>query len=61
MLEEITKELTVTSNDDHIMNGGVLALAKRVEVQRAQAAVLDTLTDVRQFDKVKNSKKTKRR
>ena len=43
MLEEITKELTATKNDDHIMSGGVLAWAKRVEAQRVQAAVLNTL------------------
>ena len=56
MLEEIIKELTVTSNNDHIMSGGVLAWAKRVEVQRAEAAVLDTLTELRQFNKVKIAK-----
>ena len=28
MLEEIIKELTVTSNDDYITSGGVLAWAK---------------------------------
>ena len=28
MLDEIIKELTVTSNDDHITSGGVLARAK---------------------------------
>ena len=53
MLEGIIKELTATSNDDHITNGGVLAWAKRVEVQRAQAAVLNTMMESRQFDKVK--------
>ena len=56
MLEEIIKELTVTSNDDHIMSGDVLAWAKRVEAQRAHAAVLDTLTELRQFNKVKIAK-----
>ena len=45
MLEEIIKELTVTSNDDHIISVGILAWVKRVEVQRAQAAVLNTLTE----------------
>ena len=45
MLEEIIKEPTATSNDDHIMSWGVLAWAKRGEVQRVQAAVLDTLTE----------------
>ena len=53
MLEEIIKELTASNNDDHITSGGVLAWAKWVEVQRAQTAVLNTLTESRQFDKVK--------
>ena len=57
MLEEIIKELTVTSNDDHITSGGVLAWEKRVEAQRVQAAVLDTLTESRQFNKVKMAKR----
>ena len=39
MLEEIIKELTATKSDGCIMSGGVLAWAKRVEAQRAQAAV----------------------
>ena len=56
MLEEIIKELTVTSNDDHITSGGVLAWVKRVEVQRAQAVVLNTLTELRQFNRRKVSK-----
>ena len=60
MLEEIIKELTATKNDDHITSGGVLAWAKRVKAQRAQAAVLNTLTDTKQFDKIKISKKVKR-
>ena len=59
MLEEIIKELTVTSNHDHIMSGSVPAWAKGVEVQRVQAAVLDTLTELRQFDKVKIAKRPK--
>ena len=57
ILEEIIKELTTTKNDDHITSGGVLAWAKRVEAQRGQAAVLNTLTKLRQFDKIKLSKK----
>ena len=51
MLEEIIKELTATNNDDHLTSGGVLAWVKRVETQRAQAAVLNTPTESRQFDK----------
>ena len=60
MLEEIMKELTTTNNDDHITSGDVLAWAKRVETQRAQAAVLNMLTESRQFDKVKISKNKRR-
>ena len=56
MFEEIIKELTVTNNDDHITSGGVLAREKRVEVQRVQATVLNKLTNLRQFDKIKVSK-----
>ena len=56
MLEEIIKELTTTKNDDHITSGGVLAWAKRVEAQRGQVAVLNTLTESRKFDKIKLSK-----
>ena len=52
--------LTATNNDDHIASGGVLAWAKRVEVQRAQAAVLNTLTESRQFDEVKNIEENKK-
>ena len=59
MLEEMKKELTATKIDDHITSGGKLAWAKRVEAQRAQTAVLNTLTESRQFDKVKISKNPK--
>ena len=59
MLEEIIKELTTARNDDHITSGGVLAWAKRVEAQRAQAAVLSTITESRQFDKIKVSRKVR--
>ena len=59
MLEEIIKELTATSSDDHITSGGVLAWAKRVELQRAQTAVLNTLMELRQFNKIKISKREK--
>ena len=47
------KELIAAKNDDHITSGGMLVWAKRVEMQRAQTAVLNILTESRQFDKVK--------
>ena len=46
-------------NDDCIMSRGVLAWAKRVQAQRVQVAVLNMLTESRQFDKIKLSKKVK--
>ena len=58
-LEETIMELTGRKNDDCIMSGGVLAWAKRVEAQRAKAAVLNTLTKSRQFDKIKLFKEVK--
>ena len=50
MLVDIIKELTVTNNADQITSKGMLAWAKRVEVQRAQAAVLNTIIESKQFD-----------
>ena len=59
MVEEIIKELTATNEDEQITSESMLAWTKRVEAQRAQAAVLSTITESRQFDKVKIVKKTK--
>ena len=59
MLEAIIKEVTATNNDDHITSRGVLAWVKRVEVQRVQAAVLNTLTELRHLNKIKVSKRAK--
>ena len=59
MLEEIIKEPTATSNDDHMTSVGVLAWEKRVEAQRAQAVVLNILTELRQLNKIKISKRAK--
>ena len=59
MLEEIIKELMAPNDDEVIISGGMLAWAKRVEVQRAQAVVLDSLTESKQFDKIKVSDKAR--
>ena len=59
MLEEIIKELTTAKNNDSITSVGLLAWVKRVKVQRAQAAVLNTITESRQFDKIKVLRKVK--
>ena len=59
MLKEIIKEVTITQNDDQITSEGMLAWTKRVEAQRTQAAVLNTIMELRQFDKVKVVKRPK--
>ena len=53
MLDDIIKELTTKSNDEQTTSEGVLAWAKRVEVQWVQAAILSNITETHQFDKVK--------
>ena len=60
MLKEIIKELTITKDDDQITSKSMLTWAKRVEAQRAQAVVLDTIIQSRQFDKVKVVKSQKK-
>ena len=59
MLDKIIKEPTATNSNDEITSEGMLAWVKRVEAQRAQAGVLNTITELQQFDKVKIAKKTK--
>ena len=59
MLGEIIQELMATNNNDHITSGGMLAWTKKVEAQRAQAVVLDSLTESKQFDKIKVSGKAR--
>ena len=59
MLDEIIRELTATNNDEQVISEGVLIWMKRIEVQRAQAAVLNTITESHQFNKVKVTKQTK--
>ena len=46
-------------NDDCITGRGVLTWAKGVEEQRTQAAVLTTISESRQCDKLRLSKKVK--
>ena len=59
MLDEIIRELTTTNNDEQATSEGMLIWAKWIEVQRAQAVVLNTITEACQFDKVKVAKQTK--
>ena len=53
MLGKIIKELTIKSNNEQTTSEGVLAWAKRVEAQKAQASILNDITETCQFDKVK--------
>ena len=60
MLGEIIKELMAKNNDDHITSGSMhWHGCKSVEVQRAQAVLLDSLTESKQFDKIKVSDKAR--
>ena len=59
MLDEIIRELTATNNDEQVTSEGMLILVKRIETQRAQATVLNTITESHQFNKVKVAKQMK--
>ena len=59
MLGEIIREFTTKNNDEQVASEGVLIWMKRIEVQRPQATVLNTITESHQFDKVKGAKQTK--
>ena len=56
MLEEIIKELRTVYSDEQITSGNVLAWAKRVEGQRAQAAIMSVITKSKKFNKIKVSR-----
>ena len=57
MLGKIIRELTKLKADNTINSETVLAWAKRVEVQRAQAAVMNRITETKEFDRIKMSKR----
>ena len=59
MLDEIIRELTAKINDEQMTSEGMLIWAKRIEVQRAQATMLNNITGSHKFDKVKVTKKPK--
>ena len=58
MLGEIIKELTKIHKNREITSENVLFWDKRVEAQRAQSAIMDSLTEVKEFDKLKIAKNT---
>ena len=57
MLAEIIRELTKTDENMHVTCEQILAWAKRIKAQRAQAAVINSLSEVKEFDKKTNSKR----
>ena len=59
MLDEIIRELTTKNNDEQMTSEGVLSWTKRIEVQRAQAAILNNITEMHQFNKIKVAQKSK--
>ena len=61
MLEEIIRELTARNNDEQTTSKGVLAWAIRIEAQQAQAAILNDITKLCQFDKINMASETKGR
>ena len=52
VLGEIIKELTTTTGSDIITSENILSWAKRVEVQRAQSAVMSTITETKDVIKL---------
>ena len=61
MLDEVIRELTAKNNDEQMTSEGVLAWMKRVEAQWAQAAILNDITELHQFDKTKLAQQPKGR
>ena len=61
MLEEVIRELSAGNNDKQTTSKGVLASARRIEVQWVQAAILNYITKSCQFIKINMASKTKGR
>ena len=59
MLDEIIRELTSRTSNVQMTSKDVLAWAKRVKAQRVQAAVLNDLTEIKAFDKIKKGTESK--
>ena len=58
MLGEIIRKCTKIHENEEIISKNVLSWAKRVEAQRAQSAIMNSLTEVKEFDKLKVVKNT---
>ena len=60
MLDEVIRELTAKDNSKQTRSEDVLAWAKRVKVQQAQAAILNNITESQKFDKTEMAQKPKK-
>ena len=61
LLDEIVRELMAKNNSEQINSEDVLLWARQIEAQRAQAAILNDITEAQKFDKVKLVQKPKGR
>ena len=59
MLDELIRELAAKINIKQMTSEGVLTLSKRVELQWAQAAILNDIMELHHFDKIKMAQKSK--
>ena len=53
MLGDIIRELMKINDNEKIASKNVLSWAKRVEVQIAQSTIMNSLTEAKEFDKLK--------
>ena len=58
ILGELIKELTKICENEEITRENVLSWVKRVEVQKGQSSIMNSLTQVKEFDKLKVVKST---
>ena len=56
MLVEIIRELTKSNENAHVTSEQVLAWEKRAEAQRAQALVISSLSEEKEFDKMQTGR-----
>ena len=52
VLAEIIKRLTTTYQNTHVISEEALAWVKRIEAQTAQAAVINSLNEGKEFNKI---------
>ena len=57
ILDKVIRELTTKNVNEQMTSEDMLIWAKRVEVQRVQAAILSDITESQKCDKVKVAKK----